>query len=318
MKNITVLFLVSILVFNSCKKDETTAPSDIVIVTPTQLSPSNGAVVEPDSILFKWRKVIGVTSYAIQIFKDSNSSISVYDRKELIDTIVQIEKLDSYSTYFWRVRSVLYDAATPWSIRSRFTTTYTACPNTPTVTYDGKTYNTVKIGNQCWLKENLDVGIKINGIENQTNNGTVEKYCYNDSIENCNKYGGLYQWSEAIKYSTVKGAQGICPNGWHIPTVEEFLILNNNVFGDANALKEIGQGIYGGAGTNTNGFSALLSGIRNTHGSFDDFGSFPSIWSSTETYPGLAFHMTLFGGSNSARFEVHDKDLGFNVRCVKD
>ncbi|HSL89900.1 MAG TPA: hypothetical protein VK870_11395 [Ignavibacteriaceae bacterium] len=54
------------------------------------------------------------------------------------------------------------------------------CPGTPTVTYAGKTYNTVQIGNQCWLKENLDVGNMIIGSLNQFDNGIIEKYCYNN------------------------------------------------------------------------------------------------------------------------------------------
>jgi uncharacterized protein (TIGR02145 family) len=75
------------------------------------------------------------------------------------------------------------------------------CPGTPTVEYAGKTYNTVQIGSQCWLKENLDVGTMIPGSLEQKNNGTIEKYCYNDSIENCTTYGGLYQWAEAMEYA---------------------------------------------------------------------------------------------------------------------
>jgi hypothetical protein len=70
---------------------------------------------------------------------------------------------------------------------------------TPTVTYAGKTYNTVQIGKQCWLKENLDVGTRINGSVNQTDNGTIEKYCYNDDPANCTTYGGLYTWNESMQ-----------------------------------------------------------------------------------------------------------------------
>src|ERR1035441_9850769 len=85
------------------------------------------------------------------------------------------------------------------------------CPNVATVDYAGKTYNTVAIGDQCWLKENLDIGTMINSINggtngdgNQTNNGTIEKYCYNDDPANCTKYGGLYQWNEAMQYVTTE------------------------------------------------------------------------------------------------------------------
>lgn len=60
---------------------------------------------------------------------------------------------------------------------SSFSFFWEPCPEIPTVTYEGKIYNTVKIENQCWIKENLNVGTMINGNQNQSNNGTIEKYC---------------------------------------------------------------------------------------------------------------------------------------------
>jgi len=74
------------------------------------------------------------------------------------------------------------------------------CPGMPTVVYGGQTYNTVQIGTQCWLKENLNIGTKIPGTQNQANNGTIEKYCYNNDEANCAIYGGLYQWNEMMQY----------------------------------------------------------------------------------------------------------------------
>jgi len=99
------------------------------------------------------------------------------------------------------------------------------CPETPTVDYEGQLYNTVQIFSQCWLKENLNVGTKITGYHDMTNNGILEKYCYNNSTDHCTQYGGLYQWLEVMQYVTVQGSRGICPIGWHIPTDEEFKIL---------------------------------------------------------------------------------------------
>ncbi len=159
------------------------------------------------------------------------------------------------------------------------------CPGLPTVTYAGKVYNTVQIGTQCWLKENLNVGTMIIGSANQTNNDTIEMYCYNDDPTNCNTYGGLYQWNKAMQYTTAEGAQGICPSGWHIPTYAEFQTLYTAVSGDGNALKAIGQGTGGGAGTNTSGFSALLAGYRNYDGYFNHLGYNALFWGSTEGYP---------------------------------
>jgi uncharacterized protein (TIGR02145 family) len=136
--------------------------------------------------------------------------------------------------------------------------------------YAGKIYNTVTIGSQVWLKENLDVGTMINGTNGgtnsdgqQINNGTIEKYCYGNITANCTNYGGLYQWNEAMQYVTTEGTKGICPTGWHIPTEAEFATLATTVSNDENALKAVGQGTAPGAGTNTSGFSALLVGYYN-------------------------------------------------------
>jgi len=65
------------------------------------------------------------------------------------------------------------------------------CPNLPAVNYGGKIYNTVQIGTQCWLKENLNIGTMIPVNQDGSNNGSIEKYCYNNDINNCNVYGGL-------------------------------------------------------------------------------------------------------------------------------
>jgi uncharacterized protein (TIGR02145 family) len=117
------------------------------------------------------------------------------------------------------------------------------------------------------LKENLDVGAMIIVNSNQTNNAVIEKYCYDNMSENCDTYGGLYQWDEAMQYTTVEVAKGICPTGWHIPTWNDMATLSATVGGDGNALKAIGQGSGDGVGTNTSGFSALLVGFRYTKGS---------------------------------------------------
>ncbi|MFI5250917.1 MAG: FISUMP domain-containing protein [Bacteroidota bacterium] len=155
------------------------------------------------------------------------------------------------------------------------------CPGTPIVTYSDKIYHTVQIGNRCWLKENLDVGTRIDGSQEQTNNSTIEKYCYNNDTNNCNIYGGLYQWNEAMQYNTTEGTQGICPNGWHVPTLAEYQTLAATVNNDGNGLKAVGQGTYRGAGTNTSGFSGLLAGTSDFSGGFFSLGYDSNIWSST-------------------------------------
>ncbi len=88
---------------------------------------------------------------------------------------------------------------------------FAPCPQE--VKYAGRTYNTVQIGSQCWLKNNLNIGRMIEDSTKQNNNTIIEKYCYYNSEVNCKTYGGLYRWDEAMQYSTTEGAQGICPEG---------------------------------------------------------------------------------------------------------
>jgi uncharacterized protein (TIGR02145 family) len=192
------------------------------------------------------------------------------------------------------------------------------CLGIPTVEYGGKAYHTVQIGNQCWLKENLDVGTRINGSADQKNNGILEKYCYNDNLAYCAVYGGLYQWDEAMQYSTT-GTQGICPTGWHIPTGLEFQTLNTTVSNDGNALKAIGQGTGSGAGTNTSGFSALLAGDRSSeHGLFFWLGGYTYFWISTNYDATGAIYEYLYYNDSVIAFQGIDKAEGFSVRCLKD
>jgi uncharacterized protein (TIGR02145 family) len=186
------------------------------------------------------------------------------------------------------------------------------------ITYLGKVYNTVQIGSQCWLRENLDVGTMIQGSVDQTSNGTVEKYCYDDNPANCDTYGGLYQWDEAMQNSTTPGAQGICPPGWHLPTLAEFQTLSATVGGDGNALKAIGQGMDGGAGTNTSDFSAFLAGCRQYDGFFHSFGYAGYAWSSTEYSASGAQHLNLEYPNGNINLSYTGKYNGLSVRCLKD
>lgn len=187
-----------------------------------------------------------------------------------------------------------------------------------TVQYEGKTYHTVQIGSQCWLKENLDVGTQIQGTSSPINNGTIEKYCYDNDPANCTTYGGLYTWNEAMQYVTTPGARGICPVGWHIPTKAEFEALKAAVTNDGNALKANGQGTRRGAGTNTSGFSALLGGGRSSIGYFSDLRMYTEFWSSAEYDTTYVAFMYLYYDDSYIQFDNCNKEFVFSVRCAKD
>jgi len=203
---------------------------------------------------------------------------------------------------------------------------YTPCPGIPQITYEGKTYNTVQIGTQCWLKENLDVGVMINGTENQTNNNIIEKYCNDNDPANCTAYGGFYQWNEAMQYVTTERSKGICPQGWHIPSKAEIYdTLKNAVQGNGNRLKSTGQGLSNnwedGKGTNGSGFSVLLAGCRNYYGGgFYYLCRYAFFWSSSssEYNTNLAYYMSL-NTNNSNVNPGDDLRIGaFSIRCLKD
>jgi len=204
------------------------------------------------------------------------------------------------------------------------------------VTYAGKVYHTVTIGSQTWLKENLDIGTMIDSTKDQTNNGIIEKYCYNGSPDSCTKYGGLYQWAEAVQYKNgatnttssnpafTGNVQGICPWGWHIPSDTDYQTLSATVK-NGNALKAVGQkgnhgtGSFDGVGTNTSGFSALYAGFRNDYGNSINLGDETDFWSSTEYNPIYAPCINLFYEGNGIFWGVSThKNLGYSVRCIKD
>ncbi|MDR2694074.1 MAG: fibrobacter succinogenes major paralogous domain-containing protein, partial [Chitinispirillales bacterium] len=109
---------------------------------------------------------------------------------------------------------------------------------------DGKTYNTVKIGKQTWMAENLNYG---------TSSGS---WCYNDRDSYCKKYGRLYEWETAKK---------TCPSGWHLPSRQEWEALVTYAGGYEAAGKRLKSTIGwndSGSGTDDYGFSALPGGGR--------------------------------------------------------
>ncbi|MCX6233617.1 MAG: hypothetical protein NT175_02690 [Bacteroidetes bacterium] len=205
---------------------------------------------------------------------------------------------------------------------------------------DDKTYGTVQIGDQCWMAENLNVGTMINGSNNQANNGTIEKYCHNNNPANCATYGGLYQWDEAMQYDTTQGAQGICPNGWHIPTDDEWKVIEGTVdsqygvgdpiwnnagwrgFDAGGNLKETGYTHWyspNTGATNESGFTGLPGGIRINGGIFGNLGYFGYFWSSSQPITYGAWFRGLSGDyfANVYRYGSSE-GYGFSVRCLKD
>jgi len=211
------------------------------------------------------------------------------------------------------------------------------CPGMPTVEYEGQVYNTIQIFSQCWLKENLNVGVMVNGTQDQTNNHIIEKYCISNLESKCNTYGGLYQWSEGMQYIMKPGARGICPAGWHLPTDEDWKVLEGAVdsqYGIGNPewdppdqfrgydagenLKATSGWNEGGNGTDLFGFSSYSGGHRNVNSQFYSWGYCGYWWTSTGYGFSDAWVHWHYFDDPGVNLEIDDHKFGFSVRCLMD
>ena len=237
--------------------------------------------------------------------------------------VSDITELTANTLYYVRAYAT-NNVGTAYGNEITFTTLFESCPGIPTVLYEGQTYNTVLIGDQCWLKENLNVGTMIPEYQSQTNNSQVEKYCYDNDPANCTEYGGLYQWYETMQYIFTPGTQGICPDGWHIPTDGEWTVLTDFLGGTIVAggkMKETGTLHWmppNTGATNSSGFTALPGGWRGNTGGFGYLTLSGSFWSSSQ-YSGADYWYRILNHNNETVFvDYHPGSNGYSVRCLKD
>jgi len=183
--------------------------------------------------------------------------------------------------------------------------------NTMTDERDGRTYRTVKIGSQVWMAENLSFTID-NAIG-----------CCYENDEKYKEYGRLYDWVEAMS---------IAPEGWHLPTKEEWQTLFDLVEIDSSSNKIDGStaGKYlkakagwndylgqSGNGTDEFGFSALPGGGGFSDGSFLDVGYYGNWWSASEGNSDYAYcHFMDY--NDAVKWYSSNKSSLYSVRCVKD
>jgi len=165
---------------------------------------------------------------------------------------------------------------------------------------DGKSYKTVKLGNQTWMAENLDYNA----------NGSK---CYKNQESNCQKYGRLYNWG------TAKSA---CPSGWHLPSKDEWQALVNlaEISGDGagNVLKSFSDWNDGGNGDDAVGFSALPGGYGSSGGSFNNVGYGGYWWGSSESNAFNAYYRFMVYYNEDAYKDYEVKSYLFSVRCVQE
>jgi uncharacterized protein (TIGR02145 family) len=219
----------------------------------------------------------------------------------------------------------------------------TPCPEAPVLEdIEGNIYNTVMIGEQCWMKENLKTTIYLNGspieYQGETKEGASNNYgsyCwFNDEIIWREKYGALYNWN------AVNNANGLCPDGWRVPDKDDWKVLSSFVTGGSIAggdqLKSCRQvnsplggecstevhprwdahGIY--FGVDKYGFSGVPGGTKQFGTFFYQLGQYGYWWSSSQYSINnawgykIGYHYSSIGGINT------DKKCYFSVRCIRN
>ncbi len=189
---------------------------------------------------------------------------------------------------------------------------------------DGNFYPSIIINGQEWMQKNLTVSKYRNGdaiatgLSDQTWQGTINGAfaIYNNNGANNINYGKLYNW-----YSTVD-PRGLCPAGWHVPSDDDWTILETNLGGSlvsGGKMKfDLGWNSPNTSATNESGFAGLPGGIRINYASDLNIGQDGNWWSTTGSASGLAWKRRLYYNSSNSFRGDSIKSNGLSVRCIKD
>jgi len=218
------------------------------------------------------------------------------------------------------------------------------CPNAPTVMdYDGNTYNTLQIGQQCWMAENLRTTHYSDGTAISLGDGYTTTVAYYYIPETPLEYGYLYNWKAVMRNSSSSqsnpsGVQGVCPTGWHVPSNAEWSELETYVGGQSqyvcnNDSSNIAKALSSTSGwqsyseacavgddqnsNNATGFGAFPVNVYPNL-SYSLPGSFAMFWSATEYVDETALKFSLHYNAAYASRSGTIKYYGCSVRCLRD
>ena len=313
MKKITILTLalmmIIIVVFQACKEEDDNPVFPFCEIT----SPENGqeVLIGETITINATAQDIGCGSISeIRFFVDDMGIGSVGNPPYTLDWNTLDAGIGSHS-----IKAIVYDNCGMNSSDEIeiVVTEYTGIlVGSFTDPRDGQVYDTLQIGSQTWFVDNLNYEVD-------------SSWWYNNDADNGKKYGRLYTWD---------AAQGACPDGWHLPTDDEWKTLESYVglrhdlldlmgwrgFDEGKKLKATSGWEYHGNGTNSTGFSALPAGFRDVNGDFASLGEIEAWWAATEYsvnteqgwWHGLEAQVNLIGRN------VINKDNAISVRCLKD
>ena len=192
---------------------------------------------------------------------------------------------------------------------------------------DGNVYKVIKIGSQVWMAENLKVihyrdGTPIPNIpnSNEWTSLTTGAYCvYDNNESNAEIYGYLYNWY------AVNDSSNIAPEGWHVPTDDEWKQLEmflgtsagSKLAGNADLWKN--GNLENNATFGESGFFALPGGYRaDGDGNFNDVGNYAYFWSSTESIIFSAWYRSVLYNNSFVGRDLDNRNYGFSVRCLRN
>jgi len=204
-------------------------------------------------------------------------------------------------------------ASSSSAVKGSIPANYDAATNTVTDERDGKKYKTVTIGTQTWFAQNLAYDVA-------HDNGLFAYKCPNNEESNCEVYGYLYNqrcFADAVDRGTlypafpesVRPFKGVCPTGWHIPSIKEWQVLLDNV-----AVRDLLAESAGGTGKS--GFDILLAGDYSYSFGAVLFGLSGNFATVDEKQEGYMYYAKFTSTSVSA--SVIDRDVYISVRCLMD
>ncbi|MBC8213329.1 MAG: hypothetical protein H8E71_01650 [Candidatus Marinimicrobia bacterium] len=295
--------------------------------SPTLLSPDNGEVIADAEIAeLVWSTSEFAVAYDVIVsssynFTDTEYSITTSDTTVTTDALI-------VGQHYWKVRAKnSVGNYGEWSDVSSFI--FVNWIIGEMTDQDGNTYQTIQIGTQVWMSENLKVthyrdgtAIPTGHSNSEWNNLSTGAYCaYDNNESNADTYGYLYNWY------AVNDSRNIAPEGWHVPTDDEWTILTDYLGGSSVAggkMKETGTEHWNSpntGATNESGFTALPGGYRQYNGNYNysyPMGNYGYFWSSTESSSSSARGRELNYNNSAVNRHNYPKRSGFSVRCLMD
>lgn len=299
-----LLLLSVFLVFaSSCKKDENVAVLSTMEVTEinTTTARSGGNITDDGGATVTFRGVCWST----------NENPTINDSKTEDGTgagsfTSNITDLELNTTYYLRAYAI-NSAGIGYGSAMSFTTRQEPIMSSFTDSRDGKVYQTVVIGNQVWMAENLAYA---------PSSGNY--WAYDNDDANLEVYGYLYDWQTALN---------VCPTGWHLPSDEEWTELTDYLADNAGGKLKATGTIEEGTGfwydpnegaTNETGFTALPGGYRRGNGEFRGIGNYGGWWSAVEGIAGNAWRRGMYYHYSDVVRDDGNKDYGFSVHCLRE